>query len=42
MEGEGGGGRAELSKECECSVHTSALVIDGSLNFSYEEGFDDG
>ena len=40
MGGEGGTGN--LSKEFEGSVNTSALVIDGWLGFSYEEGFDDG
>ena len=34
--------RKKLRKEFQCSVNTGALVIDGWLNFSYEEGFDDG
>ena len=36
------GRRGKLSKKFECSVNIGALVIDGYLDFSYEEGFDDG
>ena len=38
----GGEGRGKLSKEFESSVNTGALIIDGWLDFSHEEGFDDG
>ena len=37
-----GGFRGKLSKKFECSVHTSASVINGWLNISHEEGFSDG
>ena len=35
-------GTGNLSKEFEGSVNTNALVIDGWMDFSYEEVFDDG
>ena len=38
----GGGFRGKLSKKFELSVHTSALVINGWLNISCEEGFSGG
>ena len=36
------GGRGKPSKEYEGSVNTGVLVSDGWVDFSYEEGFDDG
>ena len=34
--------RRKLSKKIERSVNIHALVINGGLNFFYEEGFSDG